>query len=281
MVATLSPSRVETWTTCPRKFWYSNVARVPGQTWAHFTVGNAVHRALRDWFELPRMSRTRAEAQALVRRHWRSSGFRDSAQAEHWQGLSGAMVWHYVEGLDPAWEPVSRERFLGTIMAGVPVNGQIDRLDDDPEEPGALVVVDYKTGSSVPSTQTVRSSLALAIYARIVQDRLRRSCLRVELHHVPSGTVSSWQHSAESLERQCRRVRELITEIASALSAWATSAKDQDALDALFPAQPSPLCGYCDGWSQCAAGQARCAQRQPWDALADSRGDGAELEGLP
>ena len=48
-----------------------------------------------------------------------------------------------------------------------------------------LVVVDYKTGRHLLSTDDARSSLALALYALAAGRVLRRPCHRVELHHLP------------------------------------------------------------------------------------------------
>ena len=43
--------------------------------------------------------------------------------------------------------------------------------------------------AGVPTTYDVRSSMALALYALAVARTFRRPCLRVELHHLPTGEV--------------------------------------------------------------------------------------------
>ena len=276
----LSPSKLDAWTTCPRRFWHSAIARTPGRPWAHFGLGNAVHRALKDWWDVPHAVRDPDQARALVRKHWRSAGFADAQQAERWRLRAEDMVCTYLERLDPAWEPVGRERRLGARFDGVSVNGQIDRLDEDPQDAEALIVVDYKTGSSVPSVEQVRSSMPLAIYALMVQRTLKRRCLRVELHHLPSGQVACWEHSAHTLDRHRQRIDDLAHEIIDAVTRWRNSAQDDADRDALFPATASALCGYCDAWSLCPTGQAATAQRAPWDGLAESPADAPSARGL-
>lgn len=270
MAIALSPSRLDTWESCPRRFWYAVIERVPSVGWAHLSLGNAVHRALRDWWDAPPAARTTSRVDALVGQHWRSAGFRDEAQEAQWRTVAASMVWRYVQALDATWQPFGCERSLGAMIAGAPVNGQIDRLDPDPADPQALVVVDYKTGSSVPSGDIARSSRALVLYAHFVERALGRRCTRVELHHVPSGQVAAWVHTPDTMARHLSRASDLIGEVTNAVLRWRGGQCDASALDQLFPPQPGPLCGYCDAWARCAVGQAATARRQPWDGLADS-----------
>ena len=89
------------------------------------------------------------------------------------------------------------------------VSGRIDRLDRRGDE---LVVVDYKTGRHILSTDDARGSLALAIYAMAAARTMRRPCRRVELHHLPTGEVVVWEHSDETLERHLGRAHEIAAE---------------------------------------------------------------------
>src|SRR3712207_7167102 len=62
-----------------------------------------------------------------------------------------------------------------------------------------LVVVDYKTGRSVSTDDEARGSPALAAYVLGVRRTLRRPCRRVELHHLPSGTVAALDRKSTRL----------------------------------------------------------------------------------
>ena len=211
--------------------------RVDG-AWAHRSMGNAIHNALRDWFDDD--ARTPATAADLVRKGWIGSGFRDAEQSADWREASAAMVERYCAGR-PAVVPFSRERTLGTLTESVTVTGRIDRLDEKGDE---LVVVDYKTGSRVPTDDDARVSRALAIYAVAVQRCLKRPTFEVQLHHVPSGVVASHRHTGESLQRQLDRVDSIGRDIATAI------AVDDDSA---FPPSPGPLCGWCDHRDLCPA----------------------------
>src|SRR5690606_21014558 len=128
-----------------------------------------------------------------------------------------------------------------------------------------LVVVDYKTGRHVLTTDDARSSLALAVYAAAASRTLRRPCRRVELHHLRSGTVVAWEHDDSALIRHLDRAAEIAAECSEADDAFKTGAVGDDT----FPAQPSPLCGWCDFREHCPEGSAASPQRAPWSGLSE------------
>ena len=260
----ISPSKLGTWLDCPRKFFlqYVERQRVSG-SWAHLSMGNAIHNALRDWFDEPAAPRTRERAELLVRAHWTQAGFRDAEQSGQWQSAAAAMVWAYLSGLDPAFAPHSVERSLGAIAPGIALNGRIDRLDGGGGDPESLVVVDYKTGKRILTSDDARGSFALAIYAVCVERSLRRPCTRVELHHIPSGVVAAHVYEPSTLQRQIDRVVQIAGEMAQA-------EEDQRAgadLSEVFPPRPSPLCGWCDVRDWCPEGAASAPKKDPWSGL--------------
>jgi RecB family exonuclease len=246
-----TPSLLGTWLDCPRRYKYEYVDRpMPpkGPPWAHNTVGAAVHAALRAWWMLPEPSRTAEAAAGLVRADWQGAGFRDDAQAEEWRERAAVMVARYVATLDPADDPVGVERTVALRTDRLALSGRIDRLDRRGQD---LVVVDYKTGRHVLSTDDARGSMALAIYALAAAATMHRPCWTVELHHLPSGEVIRWVHTEASLARQLDRVHDIASEIVSARAAAATGDQDE-----VFPPRPGPLCGWCDFRAHCAEGRA-------------------------
>jgi putative RecB family exonuclease len=132
-------------------------------------------------------------------------------------------------------------------------------------EPGGLVVVDYKTGRHLLTVDDARSSLPLALYALAAARVMRRPCLRVELHHLPTGRVLAWEHTPQSLDRQLHRAEDIAAECAAADDRYRAPAGDRG--DDTFPPQPGPRCGWCDYRSHCPEGSAATSGRRPWDGL--------------
>ena len=185
--------------------------------------------------------------------------------------------------LDPAVEPAGVERTVGTRTDVIAVSGRIDRLDDRRagsltqrgQPSGELVVVDYKTGRHEPTADDARSSLALALYALAAGRVLRRPCRRVELHHVPTGTVAEWEHTPGSLDRQLRRAELIAAECADADERNREAAAGGAPADEAFSPRPGPGCGWCDYRARCPEGSAASVHRRPWDGLGPADEDAA------
>jgi RecB family exonuclease len=167
---TCTPTRLTSWLDCPRRYRMTYLDRPPlpkGPPWAHNSLGASVHNALAAWWRLPLSGRSVTAAGELLQSGWISQGFADEEQSARQRARARAMVESYVATLDPGDEPLGVERTVGTRTDRIAVSGRIDRLDERPsgEQGTELVVVDYKTGRHLLTTDSARGSLALAIYA--------------------------------------------------------------------------------------------------------------------
>ncbi|MEU8270997.1 PD-(D/E)XK nuclease family protein [Sphaerisporangium sp. NPDC049002] len=300
---TCTPSRLNAWLDCPRRYRFSYLDRpsLPkGPPWAHNSVGASVHNALAGWWREPYERRTPAMAGILLTKGWITEGFRDQEQSTVWRDRARAMVSGYTSTLDPSDEPVGVERTVATRTSAIAVSGRVDRLDRRGDE---LVVVDYKTGRRPLTEEDARSSLALAIYAVASSRVMHRTCRRVELHHVPTGSIVEWEHSDDSLRRHIGRAEDIALEASEAderYRAWRADAAPASAgsrtsgtgsrkgasdtssrtsgtgagpvppeIDASFPPNTGPICSWCDYRRHCPEGQASGSPHQPWDGLAE------------
>jgi RecB family exonuclease len=265
-----TPTRLSAWLDCPRRYRMTYLDRPPppkGPPWAHNSLGASIHNALAGWWRLPLARRTVAAAGTLVDRGWIDEGFADAAQSARYRQLAIDMVERYVARLDPADEPVGVERTVATRTDKIAVSGRLDRLDTRPGEAGTeLVVVDYKTGRHLLTVDDARSSMALALYALAAGRALRRTCRRVELHHLPSGQVLAWSHSEQSLARHLGRAEDIAHECAAA-DELMREGLPAERFDEIFPPQPSVACGWCDYLQHCPEGAAAAVARKPWDGL--------------
>lgn len=271
-----TPSRLGTWLDCPRRYRMTYLDRPKpekGPPWAHTSVGVSVHNALAGWWRLPVEDRTPETVGRLLERGWLTEGFRDAAQSAEWRGRARAMVENYAAGLDPADEPLGVERTVSMKTHLIVLQGRVDRLD---RRGGELAVVDYKTGRRPLTSDDARSSMALALYAAAAWKMMRIPCRLVELHHLPTGEVAVWEHTAESLGRHLRRAEDIARECADAdewfrenVPAGAVAEQPPGALDAVFPPRPGALCAWCDYARHCPEGRAAAPAREPWSALPD------------
>jgi RecB family exonuclease len=268
-----SPSRLLAWVDCPRRYrlQYLDRPSPPARPQrAHTSVGVAVHNALRDWWDLAPAERTPQAGAELVRTSWIDVGFRDGDQSLEWRARAQEHVMAYLADVDPAAQPLGIERTVSLKTESLALQGRIDRLDERPE---GLTVVDYKTSRVAPTDDDARTSLPLALYAAAVWKMFRRRCVRVELHHLPSGSVAVHEHTGDSLKRKIAEAESIASDARRAEEDYAEHGVDSGR----FPANVGPLCQWCDFRAHCPAGQRVGPEKSGWAALetpvAPARGD--------
>jgi len=258
-----SPSRLLAWVDCPRRYrlqYLDRPAPVARPQRGHTSLGVAVHNALRDWWDLPAARRTPAAGAELVGTAWIDVGFRDGEQSRAWRARAQDHVAAYLGDVDPGSQPLGIERTVSLKTDALALSGRIDRLDDRGAE---LAVVDYKTSRAVPTDDDARTSLPLALYAAAAWKMFRRRCVRVELHHLPSGSVAAHEHTGESLRRKIAEAESIAAEARRAEDDYAQFGTDSGR----FPARVGPLCQWCDFRAHCPAGQAFGPEKPDWAAL--------------
>lgn len=256
---------------CPRRYRFTYVDRPSpqrGLPWAHNTVGAVAHLALAKWWSLPRAARTPETGGELVQRNWQDVGFRDEAQSAQYREVARHWVHRYLIAVDPDDEPIGVERTVGAPVGRLAVSGRVDRIDEraaaSADGSGELVIVDYKTGRRGVTDDDARGSLAMALYVLGARRTLRRPSRRVELHHLPTGEIASYEHTEQSLARHVARAEAIADDIGAATDTLASGAD----VDEVFPPVPGPVCSWCDFRAHCPEGQASSDPIDPWAGLA-------------
>ena len=260
-----TPSKLAAYEDCPRRYRHAYLDRpTPPKApqWAHNSLGASVHTALRNWYGLATERRTTGALPTLLRTTWVREGYRDEEQERAAYATALGWLEGYLATLDPLVEPLGVERTVATKTGLLALSGRVDRIDQRGEE---LVIIDYKTGRQAPDIDDARGSAALALYAYAAGRSLHRPCHRVELHHLPTGTLAAHEHTDASLQRVVTRAEALAADAQAGEAAMRDGADPDEA----FPVRPSALCAYCDFRRVCPAGAA-APVREPWSALSQA-----------
>ncbi len=163
----LSFRQVDDWLTCPLKYKYVHVLRVPIRLHPVVILGNAVHQAIRT-YNLERKQGHLlpfSELLAVFQRAWRSEGFRSAAQEEELRrhGEEALRCFYEYEQKEGA-RPTFVEQYFAFGEGDVKVIGYWDRVD---RRRDGAVIIDYKTSEAKEEAADRRAqeSLQLAIYA--------------------------------------------------------------------------------------------------------------------
>jgi len=164
---TLSYQQVDDWLTCPLKYRYIHVLRVPIRLHPIVIYGHAVHRAIQAYHLAKLQGRTLPleEVLTVFRSAWRSEGFLSAQQEEAMlaQGEEALRAFYAFEEAQGA-RPTFVEKYFAFQEGTARVIGYWDRVDRGGD---GAVIIDYKTSEVSPEAagRRTRDSLQLAIYA--------------------------------------------------------------------------------------------------------------------
>jgi DNA helicase-2/ATP-dependent DNA helicase PcrA len=232
-ILSLSHYQVDDYLTCPLKYKYIHVLRVPIREHHSVVYGKALHEAIS--FYLRRITAGQpaplAEVLDVFERTWQPVGFLSREHEEQRLAEGKAVLARFVEAEGRrAVVPAAVERPFAFLLETTKVVGRWDRLD---QRDGGTVIVDYKSSAvhdQKEADRRARGSLQLDIYALAHRQMHEALPVAVELHFLESGLVGT----ARKTEADLEATREQIAAVAKGIRA-----RD-------FRATPGYLqCSYC------------------------------------
>jgi DNA helicase-2/ATP-dependent DNA helicase PcrA len=157
----LSASDIETYRSCPLRYKYARVLRIPSEQTLNQRFGIVVHQVLERYHAS--QASTLAQMMELLASAWRRGGFGDGEQERSLHEKARAALTRYHERLqEEDGEPVWFERSFSFTLGPHRVRGRVDRIDRLPT--GEYELIDYKTGRPRTSDQP-GEDIQLSLYA--------------------------------------------------------------------------------------------------------------------
>lgn len=237
----LSFSRVDTYLTCPLKFRFSYVDRLPQEPSPALSWGTSVHAALESWWDrkLPQPPPVDVLLQGLYD-GWDDTGFEGMEREEklRWYAHAQDVLRRHHARYAPVYVPAvaCEQWFELDVGDGVEVVGSIDHVARTPS--GGIGIVDWKTNRKAKPRQRVLGSLQLAIYCLAARELWGQEPEWVALDFVVPGVRVSVDRAEIDVDGALATIRDV-------------AARVRDATD--YAPRPSPLCPWCDYRSLCPA----------------------------
>jgi RecB family exonuclease len=236
----LSFSRVDTYRTCPLKFRFGYVDKLPSAPSPHLSWGSSIHAALEAWWDskLPAAPPVEVLLQGLFD-GWDDSGFADMDRTEklQWYAHAQDVLRRHHERYAPTYVPAvaTEEWFAIDLGDDIEVVGSIDHVARTAD--GGIAIVDWKTNRKAKPAKYVKGSLQLAIYALAARELWGQDPEWVALDFVVPGVRVTVPREEIDTEAALRTIRD----VAGRIRAEA------------FGPTPTKLCGWCDYRSLCPA----------------------------
>jgi putative RecB family exonuclease len=236
----LSPSRVDAFTSCPLAFRFASIEKLPEPPSIHTTRGSLVHRALELLFCEEPADRTLeaaltsldAAVTELLADPEHALLALDAAAERQLLDDAEALVRRYLTMEDPtAVRAIGLELRLEAAVGSLTLRGIIDRLELDAD--GELVVTDYKTGRPPRQSHEQGRLAGVHFYAFLCQEVFGRRPTRIQLMYLSTGEVIE----ARPTEQSVRFLPKRTTAVWSAVERACASGD--------FKPRTGPLCGFC------------------------------------
>jgi len=191
-ILTLSHGKINDFVTCPKKYKYTHLLRVPSRPHHSLIYGNAIHQAIRI-FQLNQIAEREtpiSELHDVFRKAWQTEGFltREHEELRLQQGLKALTAFHAAETASESIPAYVEKRFSIT-MNDVRLVGIFDRIDI---VDGDGTIIDYKTSDVQTEKQAVlrtKGSRQLALYSLAYQHLFGDLPVALELHFLTPDIV--------------------------------------------------------------------------------------------
>jgi DNA helicase-2/ATP-dependent DNA helicase PcrA len=206
----ISHKQIDDYQTCPLKYRYVHVLRVP--ILRHHTVvyGSTVHKVVEHYLTRRAVGNFTSleDLLAVYEREWVNQGFltwehQEARKAAGREALT--RFWHHEE--TEGVKPTHVEKEFGFALGADRVRGRFDRVDEDLL---GAVIIDYKTSDVVRQKDADRraaGSLQLKVYSLAWREMTGTLPQRVELRFIESNAVGRHQPGGADLDEAVAAVK--------------------------------------------------------------------------
>lgn len=157
-------SQLNTYKTCPLRFKYQYVLKIPVQPSAAASFGATIHRVLQEFYKrhIAGDNPTLTDLNTLLDQYWTPVGYTSKIFEEKMKATGQKMLTDfYKQSHNKDLSVRHLEQWFKIKIGPYSIVGKMDRVDDND---GFLEIIDYKTGKP-PKNEKAVSKLQLSIYA--------------------------------------------------------------------------------------------------------------------
>lgn len=203
-------TQISTYQTCPLKYKYAYVLKIPTQPNYALTFGNSIHATLKDFHteEILKDSVSFERLLELYKKNWDITGYIDSKQREYRFASGERFLKDYYQKEKGAGKKIVQvEKTINLKLAGVKFSGRVDRIDRI--EGKKVEIIDYKTGK-VKEQKDVDKDMQTSLYAWGVREILNYEPEILTLYFVEETQKVSAHKTLAQIEEQVAKTEEVV-----------------------------------------------------------------------
>ena len=174
-----SVSQVQTYDSCPKKYMYQYIYKVPTQPKHYFDFGTTMHSVLENLTPkfLENLSKEELEEIALKDMHsnWISNAYESITQEEEYKKKGEQAIKNFIQRelqlKKEKRETIETENKFEIEIEGKRFIGYIDRTDKVGDN---IEIMDYKTSNSMETEKKLVDNLQLGVYALAVKEKYKK-----------------------------------------------------------------------------------------------------------
>lgn len=248
----LSPSRLGDFSSCPRRYQYASIERIPQPATYATLKGRLVHYVLEHLMQLAPAERSVESALGLygaaadeILTSSAKSDIEYSAELGETLRAEVTQIIHHYFSLENPEDVTTRvELPIRVSVESAPLFGILDRLDTNDD--GDLVIVDYKTGAIPDERFLDKAFVNCQIYALLCQTEYGKLPKKIRLFYVGKGSAN------DAIAIKEKEVSQVVVDARGrqAVETWQTINEMYEAGN--FPAMPNKnTCRFCAYKDRC------------------------------
>ncbi|MCL5795350.1 MAG: ATP-dependent helicase, partial [Patescibacteria group bacterium] len=166
----LSPSAIETFQTCPKKFEFGYVFKIKTPPNQSLSFGDSIHNSLRDCYNLMRNQQkiSHIQIKKIYQNNWQNLGYFSKKEEQKAYQLGYQSIIKIVNS-DKIIPLAVEKKFDLKIDDLARISGRIDKINQSSNN---VEIIDYKTGDGRKKTKSeLTKNLPLAIYALYIHQQ--------------------------------------------------------------------------------------------------------------
>ncbi len=208
----LSPYKIDDYLTCPLKYKYIHILRIPILRHHAVIYGKILHDVVAEYFrrKLNNQKVTLDNLLSYYENIWTDEGYLSKEHERERYKTGGKTIEQFFKREEKTNKlPTSIEEDFKIILNNCRISGRWDRIDENDDE---SVIIDYKSSNindQKKADRRTKNSIQLDIYALAYKEKRGYLPDRVELHFLESGLVGKDKKTEKELDKAIGKIKEV------------------------------------------------------------------------